>query len=444
MDIKKISSMARNAAKKQKGKEDELAPPTGNKTLSGGEPVKVLIDPISTEQLPSSVVEARSSAAVVTFGRMNPPTIGHQVLVDKVNSLAKSMGAQASVFLSKTQDKKKNPLPYDAKLGLAKKAFGEVIKPLPTGASTFFDIARHFSGKVEELIVVVGSDRVPEMEKKLAAYNGKEYSFKKLTVVSAGERDPDDDSASGMSASKVRAAAIDGDLAAVRRGLPNPIKSEADRIAKMIRLEEGFDESLLEALTVQQRIKRAMVARRIKSRMALGRKRSLKRRANSKVLMKRARKAALQFMRRRLLRGVKYEDLPAATKAQFDKRLDGKKAAIEKLAKRLLPRIIKAEMTRKLGSAFKGINNKPAAQPDPKQVKEAVEFVLSLLEDDKKLRSLASKASSANLSEEAVHLLYLMEAFEESDQAAYQSINTMVCEAKLLPRVQNILRKNGE
>ena len=64
---------------------------------------------------------------VFTFGRINPPTIGHQKLVSKVESVAKTARADSRVYLSHTQTNKKDPLPYSEKLKLARKAFGSSV-----------------------------------------------------------------------------------------------------------------------------------------------------------------------------------------------------------------------------------------------------------------------------------------------------------------------------
>ena len=183
--------------------------------------------------------EGTLKTAVFTFGRFNPPTIGHEVLVNKIETVAKRNRADAFVFVSSSQDSKKNPLDYKDKIKWMKKMFN------PRGQDIFKyskdqpnDVMRaasllHDEG-YEQIIMVVGSDRINEFKKLLSQYNGVEdkphgfYDFKKIDIESAGERDPDADNASGMSASKLRSLAVDSDFDAFKTGLPDTL-SERDR-----------------------------------------------------------------------------------------------------------------------------------------------------------------------------------------------------------------------
>ncbi len=183
--------------------------------------------------------EGTLKTAVFTFGRFNPPTIGHEVLVNKIETVAKRNRADAFVFLSSSQDSKKNPLDYKNKVKWMKKMFK------PRGQDIFKyskdqpnDVMRaasllHDEG-YEQIIMVVGSDRINEFKKLLSQYNGVEdkphgfYDFKKIDIESAGERDPDADDAAGMSASKLRSLAVDSDFDAFKTGLPDTL-SERDK-----------------------------------------------------------------------------------------------------------------------------------------------------------------------------------------------------------------------
>ncbi len=304
--------------------------------------------------------EAAGRKLVFTFGRMNPPTVGHQKLVEAVTRIAKEVGGKPMVFLSKTQDKKKNPIPYAHKLHYAQEAFGSVVKPLPKSAATAIDILREFSGKYDQICMVVGSDRVPEFKKLLEKYNGKEYNFDRIDVVSAGERDPDSEGVDGMSASKLREAAMAGNFKAFKKGLPHAIQALAVDIYRDVRLEELELEGLelTEALDAQQRMKRAIQFRRIKTRVEAGRKRALRRRAPKSALTKRARRTAIKFMRKRLTRGTSYGEMSYGQRAQVDMALAKRKKSIGRIAQRLMPKIVRAEATRKLGSNFKGISRR--------------------------------------------------------------------------------------
>ena len=167
-----------------------------------------------------TIKEAVQDKAVITFGRMNPPTVGHEKLVNKILSTAISEKGTPLVYLSKTQDAKKNPLTYDQKIKYAQAFFGKRLVVKST-ARTIIEVAKELQkAGFKDLVLVVGSDRVKEFETLLNKYNGKDYTFNSIKVVSAGERDPDSDDVSGMSASKIRAAAADGDLDLFTKGIP--------------------------------------------------------------------------------------------------------------------------------------------------------------------------------------------------------------------------------
>jgi RNA polymerase sigma factor (sigma-70 family) len=163
-------------------------------------------------------------SVVFTFGRMNPPTTGHQLLVNKLVAYAKQQGASPRVYLSHSTGKK-DPLQYDTKISFARQAFGAIVKK--SNARNVIQILQSLEKEgYTDVTMIVGSDRVPEFKKLLNAYNGKEYKFDKITIISAGERDPDADDVSGMSASKMRALAVDNQDAAFMRGAPSTLKAQ--------------------------------------------------------------------------------------------------------------------------------------------------------------------------------------------------------------------------
>lgn len=177
----------------------------------------------------------------ITFGRMNPPTIGHQKLVDHLHKVAKEHGADAEVHLSHTQDAKKNPLSHPQKVGLARKAFGSSVQSGPH--KTIIDVMKHLHSQGrKEVHVVVGGDRRREMHDLLHKYNGKEYKFDKIHVHSAGERDPDAEGAEGMSASKMREHAKNNDHDKFKSGLPEKLRSSSHKVMKMVRTGMGHVE----------------------------------------------------------------------------------------------------------------------------------------------------------------------------------------------------------
>ena len=173
--------------------------------------------------------EASKEHHVLAFGRMNPITSGHEALVKKIHSVAKEHGAGHTLVVSHSQDAKKNPLSPDDKVKHAKRAFPDTnIKASSKLKPTILHHAVELHNKgVKHLHVIAGSDRAQEMHDLLHRYNGKKmqhagtYNFKSITVHSAGERDPDAEGTTGMSASKMRAHAAAGDKKAFHAGAPS-------------------------------------------------------------------------------------------------------------------------------------------------------------------------------------------------------------------------------
>ena len=293
--------------------------------------------------------EEASRKVVMSFGRMNPPTVGHEKLVNKVKEIARKEGAKAEIYLSHSQDAKKNPLSYDDKLMIAKEAFGVIVQK--SAAKTIIEVMKSLDLKYDVITLVVGADRVNEFDTLLNKYNGREFNFDQIKVVSAGERDPDADGVEGMSASKMREAALKGEESKFKSGLPKKLAAHAEDIYTMVRagmkLSEGveLDEYVL---TVPQRQKRAIVMRRYERKMEAARERMRKRIADNQHLLGRARKKAIEIIRRKVAgdKGMEYQSLSPSEKIMIDKRVEQRKGAIAKIAARLLSKVRKAEMQR--------------------------------------------------------------------------------------------------
>jgi hypothetical protein len=184
-----------------------------------------------------------------TFGRMNPPTIGHEKLLNKLASASRSNPYR--VYLSQSSDPKKNPLDYKSKVKYARKMFPKHARSImiDTKVKNVFDIAtKLYDEGFKKIVMVVGSDRTTEFETLLNKYNGKQgrhglYNFQGIDVVSAGDRDPDAEGASGMSASKMRKAASEDDFPTFAQGLPKTIKNnDAKAIYNDVRKGMGLKE----------------------------------------------------------------------------------------------------------------------------------------------------------------------------------------------------------
>ncbi len=171
----------------------------------------------------------KDKSAVLTFGRFQPPTTGHGKLVDAVLSTAKKLGADAFIFPSRTQDKKKNPLQTKDKVKFLRKFFPRARIIDDRNAKTVFKAIESLVKKgYTNITLVVGGDRVDEFKKTIAPYVD-EMGVKDFQVVSAGERDPDATDVTGMSASKMRAAVADDDFDSFMKGIP---KGVGKRVAK--------------------------------------------------------------------------------------------------------------------------------------------------------------------------------------------------------------------
>jgi hypothetical protein len=184
-----------------------------------------------------------SKTVVFAFGRFNPPTVGHELLVKAVKKLAATNKADHAIYASKSQDAKKNPLPVDKKVHYLKLMFpGTNFVAASSDVPTFIQAAKQLNKKYKSIIMVAGSDRIPEFQRLLNQYNGKEFNFDKIQVISAGERDPDADDASGMSASKMRTLASKGNYAEFKRGLPSTMRDiDGRRLMNDVRQGMGLD-----------------------------------------------------------------------------------------------------------------------------------------------------------------------------------------------------------
>ena len=184
---------------------------------------------------------------VFAFGRFNPPTTGHEKLIKKVASVAGSNPYR--IYPSFTTNPKKDPLPHALKVAYMRKMFPKYAKNIMANKKIrmVFDIAVDLHNKGHRSIVmVVGSDRVAEFDGLLNKYNGVNgrhgyYGFDNIEVVSAGERDPDAEGVSGMSASKMRAAASDGDFDSFKTGVPSGFK-DALKLYNDVRKNMGIRE----------------------------------------------------------------------------------------------------------------------------------------------------------------------------------------------------------
>ncbi len=202
-------------------------------------------EPTHTMQPPE--VEKTKGTLTIAFGRFNPPTTGHEKLLDNVAS--SSDDDDYIIVPSRSQDAKKNPLDANMKVSVMQKMFPKHKSKIVNDESnrTIFDVLKkaHTDG-YSGVRIVGGADRVAEFEKLASNYNGKLYKFDNLEVMSAGERDPDSDDVTGMSASKQRKAAAENDIKTFMKGVPKSLsQKDAEQLFKKIRsamnIKEGWN-----------------------------------------------------------------------------------------------------------------------------------------------------------------------------------------------------------
>ena len=231
--------------KRQKIQQQDPPQSDREKKLSGTAPAAPAQEP--TVKLEPPKVEKTKGVLTVAFGRFNPPTTGHQKLLDTVAS--SSDEDDYIIVPSRSNDPKKNPLDAKTKVSVMKKMFpkhsGKIVDD--ENNRTIFDVLKkaHTDGYAG-VRIVGGSDRVSEFEKLTNNYNKKLYDFDSIEITSAGDRDPDSDSVEGMSASKQRKAAAEGDFESFMKGVPSSMKEkEAKNLYNMIRkgmnVKEGWN-----------------------------------------------------------------------------------------------------------------------------------------------------------------------------------------------------------
>ena len=184
-----------------------------------------------------------------TFGRMNPPTIGHEKLME---TLSKKSGRNPyRIYLSQSQDKKKNPLHFTEKVKYARKIFPRHARQIMSDKkvrNVFEAASKIYSEGIKKITMVVGSDRILEFDTLLKKYNGKKgrhgfYHFENINVISAGDRDPDAEGATGMSASKMRQAVMEKDFTSFSQGLPRNVSNvQAKKLYNSVRTGMGLKE----------------------------------------------------------------------------------------------------------------------------------------------------------------------------------------------------------
>jgi len=169
--------------------------------------------------------EGEGDTLTTAFGRFNPPTSGHEKLLQAARKAA--AGGQLKIYPSRSQDPKKNPLDPDMKISYMKKMFSDFEEEIINDSEmkTIFDVlSTAFEDGYKNVNIIVGADRQAEFENLAQKYNGELYDFDNIRVISAGVRDSDAEGVEGMSASKLRKAVLDDDMEGFKKGTPKGLK----------------------------------------------------------------------------------------------------------------------------------------------------------------------------------------------------------------------------
>ena len=186
----------------------------------------------------------------LVFGRMNPPTIGHGKLLDKLAATAGR--APYRIYLSQSADSNNNPLTYSDKVKFARKMFPRHARSIMVDKKVitpFHALSAMYNAGFKKVVMVAGSDRVKEYDLRLNKYNGKKgshgfFNFEGgIKVVSAGQRDPDGKGAEGASGTKQRGYAKSNDFTGFSQGLTKAISNpDAKKMFNAVRSGMGLKE----------------------------------------------------------------------------------------------------------------------------------------------------------------------------------------------------------
>lgn len=198
----------------------------------------------------SQFLVEEESVVYFTFGRMNPPTIGHGKLLDTLSNIARR--SPYRIFLSQSNDKKKNPLQYKDKVKHVRKMFPKHARSIILNnkvKTPFHALSFLYDQGYKKVVMIAGSDRVTQYDVRLNKYNGKKgdhgfYNFEGgVKIISAGERDPDADGAEGASGTKQRGYAVANDFTGFSKSLPvNMSNANAKRLFNDVRSGLGLKE----------------------------------------------------------------------------------------------------------------------------------------------------------------------------------------------------------
>ena len=201
------------------------------------------VDDVQSEARAVDEALDKNNTLVFAFGRFNPPTIGHAKLMSKVITEARSKRANHIVFASASTDKRSNPLDVDTKVKFMKKMFPQNnIKAAGGTQRTFIEVLKSYDKLYGNIIMIAGSDRTSEFQRLANTYNSRDYNYKSIKLVSSGERDPDAEGVTGISASKMREMAKNNDYNSFKKGVTNLSDSDTRSLFSAVKKGMGIAE----------------------------------------------------------------------------------------------------------------------------------------------------------------------------------------------------------
>jgi RimK family alpha-L-glutamate ligase len=180
--------------------------------------------------------KVKPKGVVYTFGRFNPPHVGHEKVIDRVVELANRHGYDHRVYSSTSHDKSKNPLAYEKKMSILKDSFKNANIVEDPDINNAYSAARSLSDEgVKHVIFVSGSDRIDEYNRGMQKYvdhpdRSKSWGFRSFRIVGVGDRHEDSSGVDGASSTKMRQYAADGDIDQFKANMPKSIKDRASEI----------------------------------------------------------------------------------------------------------------------------------------------------------------------------------------------------------------------
>lgn len=280
-------------------------------------------------------------SVVIAFMRMNPPTKGHELLVNTVRQIAEDNNSDAFIFLSHKHGDEKNPIPYDFKLKYAREAFGDIIQE-----SQFNNLPKILNyldeQNYKDVKIVIGSDN-----SKKTIFNKKYWQFENLEVLQCGERIEGGDGVEGISSTKMREYVLENKKQDFIDNLPKNLHEYKYEVFDVVQIglqlyEELKEQDLLTERTYSaiQRRKKALTVRKFKNKLKFARKRQARRIASRSRIARRSARLAIRHLRRRYAgkRGSRYSQLSPGEKSAIDKRVfSAGPKVIRRIAKRIVP-----------------------------------------------------------------------------------------------------------